>query len=303
MGAKICLIGKTFGMLTVISEDERRGSELTWLCRCECGREKSVRGSSLRHGQTTSCGCRAAERGRVVGKLPKAKRDITGKRYGRLIAVEFVDNNHRGACRWRFVCDCGKEIVAEARNIKNGHRKSCGCLNTETRRARAAIGLSHTHDMSKSPEYKSWTAMKHRCKSLSRWHWRSYGRKGVQVCDGLRVKFEQFLAVMGPRPHGYQIDRIDNGGNYSCGQCDHCRMMKWGKNVRWVPVVVNVQNRDTCIPVEIDGIKTCVSGAARMSGNLPQTAYYRMKHYDMDPLTAATKPTRMSQKRKELEMK
>ena len=28
-----------------------------WLCKCECGKEKIIRGSHLRNGHTKSCGC------------------------------------------------------------------------------------------------------------------------------------------------------------------------------------------------------------------------------------------------------
>lgn len=51
------LIGLRFGGLTVI---ERRGSDKKgqslWLCRCDCGTEKIVRGHDLKGG-TKSCGC------------------------------------------------------------------------------------------------------------------------------------------------------------------------------------------------------------------------------------------------------
>lgn len=51
------LIGLRFGKLTVV---ERRGSDAKgqslWLCRCDCGIEKVVRGHDLKGG-TKSCGC------------------------------------------------------------------------------------------------------------------------------------------------------------------------------------------------------------------------------------------------------
>jgi len=55
---KIDIIGKKFGMLVVISVAYREGSSRTfWLCKCECGREKVLRGDSLKDGNTRSCGC------------------------------------------------------------------------------------------------------------------------------------------------------------------------------------------------------------------------------------------------------
>ena len=50
--------GQKFGMLTVIKRaGVHPGRNSTWLCVCECGSERVVRGSALRTGHTISCGC------------------------------------------------------------------------------------------------------------------------------------------------------------------------------------------------------------------------------------------------------
>jgi len=51
------LTGKKFGRLTVIGFDHVGKGYLHWLCDCECGKTKVVIGSSLRNGNTKSCGC------------------------------------------------------------------------------------------------------------------------------------------------------------------------------------------------------------------------------------------------------
>ena len=63
------LTGQRFGMLVV---EERAGSAETgcalWKCRCDCGKEKIIRGPLLIKGEAVSCGCYAlAQR-----KLPKS---------------------------------------------------------------------------------------------------------------------------------------------------------------------------------------------------------------------------------------
>lgn len=58
MPPKKNLEGQKFGRLLVIREDGRRSGLVTWLCRCDCGSEKSVVGSKLIYGTSTSCGCR-----------------------------------------------------------------------------------------------------------------------------------------------------------------------------------------------------------------------------------------------------
>ena len=51
------LSGDKYGKLTVVSAAGSRGGHMYWNCRCDCGKEKVVRGSHLRSGNVKSCGC------------------------------------------------------------------------------------------------------------------------------------------------------------------------------------------------------------------------------------------------------
>ena len=63
MTKKIDMTGRPIGRLLVIEECGRSSNgEALWRCRCECGKEIVVRGSSLRSENTTSCGCYHRER-------------------------------------------------------------------------------------------------------------------------------------------------------------------------------------------------------------------------------------------------
>lgn len=57
----IDLTGQKFGRLTVIRRSGTIHGQASWLCKCECGNEKIVRGYCLRNSETKSCGCLAAE--------------------------------------------------------------------------------------------------------------------------------------------------------------------------------------------------------------------------------------------------
>lgn len=61
------LAGKRFGKLTVI---ERAGATKAgtalWLCACDCGGTTKANATSLRRGDTVTCGCGRAEQGRAV---------------------------------------------------------------------------------------------------------------------------------------------------------------------------------------------------------------------------------------------
>ena len=59
MGSFIDIKGKRFGRLVVLSRSHKSAPGMYfWRCLCDCGRKTVVRGSSLRHRNTISCGCR-----------------------------------------------------------------------------------------------------------------------------------------------------------------------------------------------------------------------------------------------------
>src|SRR5262245_56197402 len=61
-----------------------------------------------------------------------AFKDLTGQRFGRLIAFKRgLPNSNSGKSRWRCLCDCGKERTVALSNLTDGHTKSCGCLQRE----------------------------------------------------------------------------------------------------------------------------------------------------------------------------
>ena len=57
MPAFIDLTGQSFSRLTALRVNGKLGGKPAWLCRCECGKEVTVRGSDLRLGKHRSCGC------------------------------------------------------------------------------------------------------------------------------------------------------------------------------------------------------------------------------------------------------
>lgn len=59
MSRCIDLIGQKFGKLTVIERAKNSNNgKARWLCKCECGNEKTILSESLRKGKTSSCGCK-----------------------------------------------------------------------------------------------------------------------------------------------------------------------------------------------------------------------------------------------------
>ena len=73
MGKKICLTGRKFGRLTVVSETELRANSgaVIWSCICECGVIKNVVSTGLTNGTTASCGCLFIEVAAAKGRAKK----------------------------------------------------------------------------------------------------------------------------------------------------------------------------------------------------------------------------------------
>lgn len=60
--------GRRYGRLTVLSKaPATKKGQVKWLCQCDCGTERVVRGDKLRSGSTISCGCLSADQSRVHG--------------------------------------------------------------------------------------------------------------------------------------------------------------------------------------------------------------------------------------------
>lgn len=162
--------------------------------------------------------------------------DITGKRFGRLVALECVGKDKYGKALWLCKCDCGNEAVVAGSLLRRGTTQSCGCIANELR-VKNFMGAHRTHGGSKSRLYYVWHNMRTRCERENNRGYKWYGALGVSVCDEWQDfgNFQEWAMKSGYDPNAPRgectLDRIDPCGNYEPSNC------------RWVPMSVQRRNR------------------------------------------------------------
>lgn len=123
MPRKKDLTGQKFGQLTVLqSHGANKDGRGIWLCQCSCGKMTVVSTNKLTGGQTKSCGCAIKGVNRI---------DITGQRFGRLVALHPTEKRLGNSVIWHCQCDCGKTADVASIDLRRGDTKSCGCLSSE----------------------------------------------------------------------------------------------------------------------------------------------------------------------------
>ena len=115
------LQGKRFGRLFVLRENARIRRRVAWLCRCDCGKEKTLSSNDLIQHYTVSCGCYNIE-----ASSRRNSKDLTGMRFNHLVVAKRVGRINTFV-KWLCLCDCGKNTEVSSRNLLTGNTESCGC--------------------------------------------------------------------------------------------------------------------------------------------------------------------------------
>ena len=135
----IDITGQVFGKLTVIEcAGKLDGRRYFWKCQCECGNTVIKEGSSLRSGNTKSCGCGRYDGFKKYNKQQSVESLIAnGTRFGKLKVLKPIgykpqyDGASKNRMWYQCQCDCGNICEVSGNQLKNNSKKSCGCLGSK----------------------------------------------------------------------------------------------------------------------------------------------------------------------------
>ena len=119
-------IGKIYGCYKILDilKDETKVKKI--YCKCECQKCGEIRIVGIDHVKY-----RNYEFCPICRPKPKLKNDIVGKKYGKLLVIERVENhiqpNGSVKVMYKCKCDCGNECIVQKHHIEKGHTTSCGC--------------------------------------------------------------------------------------------------------------------------------------------------------------------------------
>lgn len=198
----------------------------------------------------------------IMTGMGKPLRDLTGQRFGFLVALVLGDKQTNGGTGawWLCRCDCGQKKNLRSHDLVSGKIMSCGCQQQVLTDAQRT-----THGMSKNNRtYRIWAAMLTRCRNPNQRAFRHYGGRGITVCERWS-KFENFLTDMGEAPAGHSIERTDNDGDYDPGNC------------RWATSSEQANNTRVNIFIEWNGERLTRSQWEKRLGMAPTTLRGRLR--------------------------
>jgi hypothetical protein len=171
--------------------------------------------------------------------LMERRHNLQGKRYGRVLVVDFSNVDKGGNSIYNCKCDCGKEFKAAGSNVKRSAGVGCvDCKNKQLKERKTTHGETYTR------LYVTWCGMISRCTNPKDLSYKYYGAKGVLVCDEWKTSYEAFSKWA--KSSGYSdsltIDRINPFGIYSPNNC------------QWKTIEEQQRNRRNTVRYNVDGI-------------------------------------------------
>lgn len=123
VGRATDMTGERYGRLTALYRTEHPSKNAYWVLKCDCGEYVVVRATSIRYGNTKSCGCFSRDTASLTHRI-----DLTGQTFNMLTAIKASEErSHNQEVIWHCSCECGNKTTATGNELTSGRKQSCGC--------------------------------------------------------------------------------------------------------------------------------------------------------------------------------
>lgn len=187
-----------------------------------------------------------------------ALKDITGQRFGNLVAIRHTGFKVRGGKQntrmavWEFECSCGERFETLAQEVKASYHSGV-CPSCVSKRKAAR---TYKHGGVGTRLFNIWSGIRQRCNNPKDTNYSRYGGRGISVAPEWQDDFSAFRDWS--EANGYEesleCDRIDNDGPYAPSNC------------RWVTRLQNCNNTSRNQFIELNGERLTHADFARKHG-------------------------------------
>jgi len=183
------------------------------------------------------------------------KPNLVGERFGRLLVIAPTESKHNRS-RWICQCDCGESCVATGKTLREGKKKSCGCIKREWNKQNQPIlakfntlpdGVASCNLL--YAVYRWQAARRNYPFELSKEDFRSLTSQNCFYCGKIPLQVHHGASCKTPYTYN-GIDRQDNSLGYTLKNavpcCRSCNLSKGKRTVEQFVAscqsVVNHQN-------------------------------------------------------------
>lgn len=150
---------------------------------------------------------------------------MSGKTFNNLTVVNLAERSSTNEVQWFCLCTCGNICAVRASAIVSGKTKSCGCIKSKSLK-----DSKITHGMTKTKQYRSWSAMMQRCYNEKNTSYDYYGGRGIYVCEKWK-DFSGFWEDMRvDYIDGMTLERLDLNSPYNRENCTWISKSQQTKN-------------------------------------------------------------------------
>lgn len=141
--------------------------------------------------------------------------NIMGQKFGLLTALNRIKIPGRRGLFWNCKCDCGKECIAYGGHLRNGQRKSCGCIFSAHIHDTGVRNIIHSYKRKSALKRREWSLSFDDVKKLAQGNCTYCGIEPRQIIKKQWNHSEPQIIYNG-------IDRIDSSKGYTADNCVSC---------------------------------------------------------------------------------